>query len=401
MPLPLAACNDVNVCVKHLFVKAYKFKLRPSKRVAHVFEQTLDVCRELYNAGLQERRDAWKLNKVSLNFHSQAIQLPAIKTVREDVDALYSQVTQDALRRLSKAFDAFFRRVKQGQTAKAALGFPRFKAKSRYDSFCYPQSGFKLTGDKLTLAKIGSVRVRLSRAVKGTLKTCTIKHEADGWYVIFTAETCPQLLPPAPSAQVGIDVGLLSFATLSSGKVIDNPRYYREAQKHLRLAQRKVARRKKGSNSRRRAVQLLARVHQHVKCQRTDFHHKLSRWLVNDHQLIAVEDLNIKGLTGGMLAKSVTDAGWGSFLNMIAYKAADAGRQFIQVNPHGTSQTCICGAHTPKTLSQRWHECEACGVSKSRDHVSAQVILQRAGGLPVETLTYRNTESVVSEFPYL
>lgn len=138
-----------------------------------------------------------------------------------------------------------------------------------------------------------------------------------------------------------------------------------------------------------------------AKCQRTDFHHKLSRWLVNDHQLIAVEDLNIKGLAGGMLAKSVTDAGWGSFLDMIAYKAADAGRQFIQVNPHGTSQTCICGAHTPKTLSQRWHECEACGVSKSRDHVSAQVILQRAGGLPVETLTYRNTESVVSESPYL
>jgi len=384
------------VCVKHLFVKAYKFKLRPSKRVAHVFEQTLDVCRELYNAGLQERRDSWKLNKVSLNFHSQAIQLPAIKTVREDVDALYSQVPQDALRRVHKAFDAFFRRVKARQTA----GFPRFKSKSRYDSFCYPQSGFKLIGDKLTLSKIGSVRLRLSRPCEGNIKTCTIKHEADGWYVVFTAETEAKPLPKL-SAQVGIDVGLTNFATLSSGTEIDNPRFFRAAQATLAGAQRKVARRKKGGNQRRKAVQLLARVHQHVRAQRTDFHHKISRLLVNNHQLIAVEDLNVKGLASGVLAKAVTDAGWGYFLNMIAYKAEDAGRQFVKVDARGTSQTCICGAHTPKTLSQRWHKCDACGLSNSRDHVSAQVILQRAGGLPVETLTYRNTESVVSESPYL
>lgn len=356
-------------------MKAYKFKLKPSKRIAQVFEQTLDVCRELYNAGLQERRDAWKLNKVSINFHAQAIQLPAIKTIREDVNALYSQVPQDALRRLSKAFDAFFRRVKAKQTA----GFPRFRSKFRYDSFCYPQSGFKLVGDKLTLSKIGSVRLRLAREIEGTIKTCTIKREADGWYVVFTAETTPKLLPPC-EASVGVDVGLLSFATLSDGTEIDNPRYYREAQRQLRTAQRKVARRKYGSNRRRKAVAWLRKVHQHVKRQRSDFHHKISRWLVDGHGSIAVEDLNIKGLAGGMLAKSVNDAGWGQFLNMIAYKAADAGRMFVKVNPNGTSQTCPCGASTPKTLSQRWHQCSACGVSQGRDHVSAQVILQRAAG---------------------
>lgn len=363
-------------------IKSYRYKLRPSKRVAQVFEQTLDVCRELYNAGLQERRDAWKLNKVSINFHQQAIQLPEIKTVREDVDALYSQVPQDALRRLSKAFDAFFRRVKAKQTA----GFPRFKSKSRYDSFCHPQSGFKLTGDKLTLAKIGSVRLRLSRAVEGNIKTCTIKREADGWHVIFTAETEAKPLPEV-AAQVGIDVGLLSFATLSDGTEIDNPRFFRAAQAKLRKAQRKVARRKKGSNRRRKAVVLLAKAHNHVRRQRADFHHKITRWLVNNHQVIAVEDLNIKGLASGMIAKSVNDAGWRYFLNMIAYKAEDAGRQFVKVDPRGTSQTCTCGNRTPKTLSRRWHKCDVCGLSANRDHVSAQVILQRAGGLPVETLT--------------
>lgn len=359
-------------------MKAYRYKLKPSKRLANAFEQTLHVCCELYNAGLQERRAAWKLNNVSINFHAQAIQLPEIKTIREDVAALYSQVPQDVLRRLSKAFDAFFRRVKQKQTA----GFPRFKSKSRYDSFCYPQSGFKLVGDKLTLAKLGSVRLRLSRPVEGKIKTCTIKRQADGWFVIFTVETDPQPLPER-SAQVGIDVGLLSFATLSDGTEINNPRYYREAQAKLRRVQRKVARRKKGSNRRRKAVRLLARAHLHVANQRKDFHHKISRWLVNNHQVMAAEDLKIKALAGGMLAKSVRDAGWGQFLNLIAYKAEDAGRQFVHVNPNGTSQTCICGAHTPKTLPQRWHKCDLCGLSLGRDQVSAQVILNRALGQSV------------------
>lgn len=363
-------------------MKAYKFKARPSKRISQAFEETLNVCRELYNAGLQERRDAWKLNQVSINFHIQAAQLPSIKALRQDLAALYSQVPQDVLRRLSKTFDAFFRRVKRGETP----GYPRFKGKYRYNSFTYPQSGFRLEGDKLHLSKIGSVRLRLSRAIEGTIKTCTIKREADGWYAILTAQVNSKPLPEA-KAQVGVDVGLSVFATLSDGTEIENPRPLRQAQKKLRVAQRKVARRKKESSRRRKAVQLLARIHQHVKNQRTDFHHKISRWLVDNHQVIAVEDLNVKGLASGMLAKSVNDAGWGNFLNMIAYKAADAGRLFVQVNPSGTSQTCRCGADTPKTLSQRWHECESCGLSANRDHVSAQVILQRAAGQTVLALS--------------
>lgn len=171
---------------------------------------------------------------------------------------------------------------------------------------------------------------------------------------------------------------------ISDGTEVGNPRWLREAQATLRKAQRKVARRKKGSHRRRKAILLLQKTHAHVRHQRADFHHKISRWLVNNYGLIAVEALNIKGLAGGMLAKSVNDAGWGMFLDKIADKAERAGRQFFRVNPSGTSQTCTCGAHTPKQLSQRWHECSACGLSAGRDHVSAQVILQRAPGFGVQ-----------------
>src|SRR5258706_9233559 len=165
-------------------MKAYKFKLKLNKRFAANCQQTLTICRELYNAALQERRDAYKIQKVSVNFHAQAIQLPEIKLIRDDLDAIHSQVLQDALRKLSKAFDAFFRRVKTGEKA----GYPRFKGKRFFNSFTYPQSGFKLEGDKLTLSKIGSVRLRLSRLIEGKIKTCSIKKQVDGWFVIFTVE---------------------------------------------------------------------------------------------------------------------------------------------------------------------------------------------------------------------
>lgn len=358
----------------------YKFKLYPTKQQVALFEQTLGLCCELYNAALQERRDAWRINRESINFAGQCAQLPDIKEAREELNGLYSQVLQDTLRRVDKTFKSFFGRVKR----KAKAGFPRFRSYSRYDSFTYPQLGFSVQGSHLCLSKIGKVKIKLHRGIEGKIKTLTIKREAGRWYACFSVEVESKPLLVCTES-VGIDVGLLSFATLSDGTEIENPRYYREAQKHLRIAQRKVARRKKGSHRRRKAVQLLQRTHAHIRNQRADFHHKISRWLVNNYGTIAVEDLNIKGLASGILAKSVSDAGWGQFLNMIAYKAADAGRTFVQVNPNGTSQTCTCGASTPKTLSQRWHKCSMCGLSQSRDHVSAQIILAR--GLRVYALS--------------
>lgn len=180
-------------------------------------------------------------------------------------------------------------------------------------------------------------------------------------------------------------MGLTSFATLSDGTVVENPRFYREAQRTLRVAQRRVARRRKGSNRRRKAVALLVRACARVQAQRSDFHHKVARQIVNRYGLIAIEDLNVKGMSRGNLAKSVHDAGWASFFNKVAYKAESAGRELLRVNPHGTSQTCICGQRVAKTLSQRRHFCPSCGLEGDRDHVSAQVILRL--GLSLQALT--------------
>jgi putative transposase len=195
--------------------------------------------------------------------------------------------------------------------------------------------------------------------------------------VCFSVEYQAQLLPPL-SNEIGIDVGLTDFATLSNGKSIPNPRFYKNAEPTLRHAQRKVARRKKGSNRRRKVVALLQKIHARIKNQRNDFQHKFSFWLVNNFGTIAIEDLNVKGLASGILAKSVHDVAWAAFFSKLAYKAANAGRRLIAVNPNGTSQTCLCGAKVWKKLSDREHVCTACGLVEARDVVSAQVILQRA-----------------------
>ncbi len=354
-------------------IKSYKYRIYPSKRQTQTLNDQLAICCELYNAALQERRDAWKLKRKSITRFDQTNQIAEIRTLRPDV-AIYNALSlQNPLVRVDKAFKAFFRRAKAGRKP----GYPRFKSFRRYDSMTFHQIGNALRGNQLRVSKIGWIRIKLHRPIKGAIKILTVKREAEQWFAIFACETEPAAPLPFSPNIIGIDVGLTHFATLSDGKTIDNPRHYRKAERALRVAQRRVARRKKGSNRRRKAIVLLQRVHAHVRAQRADFHHKESRKIVNENGLIAVEDLNVKGLASGMLSKSVNDAGWGQFLNMIAYKAEDAGRVFVRVNPAGTSQTCICGAEVRKTLADRWHLCLSCGLSASRDHVSAQVILSR------------------------
>ena len=179
--------------------------------------------------------------------------------------------------------------------------------------------------------------------------------------------------------QIGIDVGIESFATLSDGTRIDNFKYFESTQKKLRVTQRRVARRKKGSNRRRKAVNQLRKIHQKIKNQRADFQHKFSTWLVKEYDLIAIEKLNIGGMSKSILAKQIHDVAWGSFFQKLKYKAENAGKELIEVNPRGTSQTCVCGNGVRKKLSQRWHDCNVCGLSIHRDHNSALVILSRSG----------------------
>ena len=375
-----------------IVTKSFKFRICPSKAQIAKLEQTLFLCRDLYNCALQERRDAYKLNKISLNYYDQANQLADIKQTNPEYKDVHSQVLQDVLKRLDKSFQAFFRRLKQGVKA----GFPRFKGAQFFDSFCYTQSGFSLTENRLTLSKIGKLKVRLSRPVVGKVKTCTIKRECGKWFVIFVVETSAEHLPKT-GKQIGIDVGIENFANLSDGTQIDNWKFYEQSQKKLRVACRAVARKKKGSHRRRKAVETLQKVYRKIKNQRADFQHKVSTWLVKKFDLIAIEKLNILGLSKGILSKQVHDASWGSFFDKLRYKAANAGRDLKEVNPNYTSQTCLCGQREKKTLAVRWHNCLKCGLSIHRDILSAKIILSL--GQSGKALTYQATESVALESP--
>ena len=359
--------------------KTFQFRLYPNRQQREKLTATLEVCRELYNAGLQERIEAWK-RRTPVRVFDQINQLPDIKAVRPDVAGVFSQVLQDTLRRLDKTYQAFFGRVKRGQKA----GFPRFKGRNRYDSFTYPQSGFELKG-RLQLSKIGNVKIKQHRDIEGHIKTLTIRREAGNWYACFSVEYEPKHLPENGDA-IGLDMGLENFATRSDGKPIPNHKFYQQAQAKLRRAQRKVARRKnKKSKRRRKAILLLQKAHQHVANQRKDFQHQEAYKLVRDFGTIVVEDLNVKGLSGGMLSKSVHDVGWSSFIALLRYKAENAGRQLIEVDPRYTSQECPqCHAIEKKRLSERVHRCD-CGLTMGRDHAAALVILRRGLRLQVQT----------------
>jgi putative transposase len=362
--------------------KNFKYRLYPTEaQIAALNHQLAEACR-LYNAAIQERRDAYRVAGESINYYDQANQLKEIRA-EGDLELANFSCCQDVLRRVDKTFNAFFRRVEAGEKP----GYPRFKPVSRYDSITFPSygDGCKLLDNgRLRLQGVGAVKIKLHRPIEGEIKTVTIKREAGKYYAVFSVECAAKPLPASVKA-VGVDVGLSAFATLSDGTEIENPRYFKNAQAKLRRAQRKVARRKRGSNSRKKAVRELQRAHAHVRNQREDFAHKVSRTLVMLFGLIVIEQLNIKGMATGMLAKSVHDAGWSSFIAKLAYKAEEAGRVLLKVDPRGTSQRCICGAPNPKTLSQRWHQCDDCGLSVARDHASALEILRLGLSLLGET----------------
>jgi putative transposase len=363
-------------------MKAYKYKLKPSAKIIAIFESWLALLCELYNAALQERRDAYRINHLSISYKAQANQLPEIKKDRPEFANIHSQVIQDALKRLDSAFDGFFRRVKEGQKP----GYPRFRSSFRYDSFRYPQSGFSLKNGKLHLSKIGKVKLQLSRPIEGEIKTCMIKREADGWYVIFSVEESKKKVEPAPKESVGVDVGIENFATLSDDEAapISNPRYFRGAEKELKKAQRRVSRRVKGSKGRKKAVRWLGKKHLKVKRQRRDFHFKEAGKLVEQYQSIKVEDLNIQGMVKNHhLAKSISDAGWGEFIGILIFKAEEAGRKVIKVNPSYTSQDCSrCGHRNRITLATRIYRCSECRLVIHRDRNGAKRIEQKGRAAP-------------------
>jgi putative transposase len=355
---------------------AYKFRIYPTKKQERAMEQTLGICCELYNAALQERRDAYKLAGISISYQDQQNQLPAIKQSREDLKAVHSQVAQDALKRLDKAFDAFFRRLNNGDNP----GYPRFRSCSRYDSFTYSQTGFEIKDGRLVLSKIGDIKIKQHRPLQGRVKTCTIKRTATGkWFATFSCEVGLNRLP-FTDEETGIDVGLSQFATLSNGEIIENPRFFREEENELAKAQRQLAAQPKGSKERKKKRKKVARVHERIANKRHNFVHQESRKIVNRYGIIFLEALAILNmLKNGHLAKSIADAAWRMFFHCITYKAEWAGRFAQEVLPHHTSQDCCICSHRQKiSLSDRMYCCSNpnCLMRLDRDWNAAINILR-------------------------
>jgi putative transposase len=360
--------------------KAFKYRLYPTQPQHKDLERTLALCRQLYNAALQERREAYQKAGKTVGFYEQKRWLPEIRTELPEYKGIHSQVLQNVIERVDKAFQGFFRRVRAGQKA----GYPRFKGRERYDSFTFPQAGqtgVKLQegGKRVLIYGIGSVKVKLHRPLEGRLKAATVKREGEHWYLVFTCEVEPRPLPSSDQA-IGIDLGTNPhFLVTSEGGMVEAPRYYQKTQAKLARAQHSLSRRKRGSSRRKQAQRQVAKLHRKIANQRKDFHHKIARRLVNEYGTIVHEDLNILGLARTRLAKGVLDAGWGRFLQILAYKAEEAGRRVIKVDPKYTSQDCpVCGHRERKPLWVREFRCSGCGGHFHRDVAAAINILAKA-----------------------
>ena len=419
-----------------MLMKTFHYRLYPTKEQRRLLECQLEECRWLWNTLLAERKQAWEERHEQLDYYEQKAELPSLKVeARPTLSEVHSQALQDVVLRLKKAFDAFFRRLKAGETP----GYPRFRGQGHYDSLTFPQvpvgCALDMSEQRLAVSKVGRIKVLPHRPLEGAPKTATIRRTATGkWFVSFSCAWEPTPLPRT-QREVGIDVGLTVFAMPTEGDPIANPRFFRSEERALAKAQRKhqvaldthKARRaalteqvkqthpdlearqvwkqvsqdedeRTAWRERQRRRRAVARVHERIRWRRGDFAHQESRKLVNRYDFLAVEDLSVRNMMANRpLAKSIHDAAWTQFADALSFKAACAGRRIVAVSPAFTSQACSgCGAVVHKGLSVRWHACPDCGTSLHRDHNAAKNIERlgqsRRGGVAVAAS--ENRESV-------
>jgi putative transposase len=338
--------------------KTFKYRLKPTPDQERAVAFVVRRWCELYNAAVHERREAWQKCTVNVALASQSAQLPDVKECWPEDAEINAQVVHEALARLDRAFQAFVRRVKNGEKP----GYPRLRTVGRYNSFTFRQvgdhGGARLDNGFLVLPKFGRIAVRWSRALEGTAKMVTIRRAVGGWYVCFSCADVPMQQLPTTGQETGIARGIEAFATLADGTRIFHPGWYRTAEPRLKTAQRRVSRRRKGGHRRRKAVIVLAKAHQKVRAHDAVYHEEVqtANMVRNYH-----------------LAKSIQDAGWAAFLTILSHTAACAGREVIGVTPAFTSQVCSdCGVVVAKGSSVRRHSCPACGTSLHRDHNAAK-----------------------------
>ena len=375
-------------------IKVYKYRIYPKRSQETLLNQQLEEMRWLYNHFLAERKNSYEQTGKAPGLYDQIKTLPALKISRPSLTLCNAQTLQNVAVRVDLAFQAYFRRVRAGEKP----GYPRFKGYGRYDSLTFPQaeSSCEVKNGKLKVSKVGNVAIKLHRPIEGQVKTATLLRASTGkWYVCFSVELEPHVLPANPK-QVGIDVGLKTFATLSDGTEIANPRFFRKEEKALAKAQRKLAKAEKGTSVRKKRRKVVARVHERIGFKRSDFSHQQSRKIVKQYGLIVVEDLQVNRMVHNhCLAKSISDAAWSGFFSMLRSKAAEAGYVCIAVNPAYTSQTCSSCGHrllAKLTLAARIFDCPCCELVIDRDHNAALNILalglQGLGVSPLDAVCF-------------
>ncbi len=383
-------------------ILTYCYRIKPSAEQEATMLYTLELLRRHWNYCLGQRLDWLRRTRsqldrcsivsepigeipASVNYYTQQSDLKQTKVLFPDYKNIWSESQQVNLQRLNKAWERWLFPDKSGKRG----GRPRFKKFGELRSFVYPRvncpkAGAHLNNGVLKLSKIGEMSVIVHRPIPGgfTLKTCTIVHKADGWYcsISIQDETVPESMSlDEVKTAIGIDVGLKDFLTTSEGEAVPIQQTYRKTQSHLARQQRKLARKEKGSNRANKQKNKIARIHQRIGRIRENFHYNTAHKLVKHNDLIAVEDLNIKGLARTRLSKSVLDAAWGRFISILEAVAVKRGVRVVKVNPHGTTQNCsVCGTKVPKTLSIRLHECHKCGLQMDRDENAARNVLDRA-----------------------
>lgn len=352
-------------------LRMYRFRMYPSKKQKVKIINSLKVCKAIYNDLLESSITTYKTTKKTLR------KFDYNKVIKGKYP-VHSQVAQNVSDRVHKAFSNFFRRVKDKSCKQK--GFPRFK--SRVNSITFPQSGFKILSDKrLHLSKIGNIPIVLHRVPKGKIKTLTIKQNKVGqWFATFACELQDNVIVHPFKTKIGIDVGLENFATLSNGEVITNPRHLVQSEHRLKLLQRRLSRKVKGSTNRRKARFRLAKQHLKIANQRADFMHKLSRTITQRFAIINVEKINITSmLKSHWLAKSISDASWSTFIRNLEYKAVTSGSKLVKVNARNTSKTCSkCGTITEMPLNKREFLCPKCGFACHRD-LNASINILKVG----------------------
>jgi len=362
--------------------RTFRYLLQPTARQRSDLERLLGLQCELYNAALEARKGAWEKERRSVSYIADCATLTQTREVRPDLFEFGVTVCRGTLKRLDRAYRAFYRRCSANQTP----GYPRFKSPSRFDSVQWEDTKSWALGTdarRLRLQGIGSIKIRLHRALRGTPKAITVKREGRRWWLsIRCVDVEAQPLPPTGRA-IGIDMGVCALVATSDGELVTEGRFGARAQHRLSEAQRALSTKARGSGHRRRAAEAVGRAHRRVSNQRKDLAHQLSRRLVNDHDLIAIEDLKVSSMLrrakprpddkGGFCAngasaktglnRSISDAGWGMLRSYLAYKAEEAGRELIAVDPRHTSVRCSCCGHiAPENrVSQAEFRCQGCG----------------------------------------